>query len=91
MLVTASVSLLLLNLWFQTNLLVLCIDLVLELVEGGDLLDYILTRNGIGTLFKYIFLTQPSLSIDLLRQVEESATKHITFQICDALAVNLVW
>ncbi|KAJ8695899.1 hypothetical protein PTI98_005810 [Pleurotus ostreatus] len=40
------------------------INLVLELVEGGDLLDYILTRHGL---------------------VEDDA-KHITYQICDALA-----
>jgi hypothetical protein len=49
MLVTTSVRLLPLHLLFPTNLLVLCIDIVLELVEGGDLLDYILTRNGIRT------------------------------------------
>lgn len=27
--------------------LIFCVDLVLELVEGGDLLDYILSRGGI--------------------------------------------
>lgn len=26
----------------------MAVDLVLELVEGGDLLDYILTRHGLG-------------------------------------------
>lgn len=40
------------------------INLVLELVEGGDLLEYILRQGGLS---------------------EESA-KHITYQICDALA-----
>lgn len=40
------------------------INLVLELVEGGDLLDYILQRNGL---------------------VEEDA-RHITYQLCLALA-----
>ncbi|KAF9497953.1 kinase-like protein [Pleurotus eryngii] len=40
------------------------INLVLELVEGGDLLDYILTRHGLA----------------------EDDAKHITYQICDALA-----
>jgi hypothetical protein len=88
MLVTASVRLLPLHLLFPTKLLVLCIDLVLELVEGGDLLDYILARNGIGTCWFFFFL--PSLSVDILRQVEELPAKHITFQICDALAVNLI-
>jgi ser/thr/tyr protein kinase RAD53 len=37
----------------------------LELVEGGDLLDYILKNNGLN----------------------EDDSKHITYQICDALAV----
>ncbi|KAF7376629.1 Pkinase-domain-containing protein [Mycena sanguinolenta] len=39
-------------------------DLVLELVEGGDLLDFILTRNGL----------------------TEDLAKHITYQMCQALA-----
>jgi serine/threonine/tyrosine protein kinase RAD53 len=70
---------------FLTKLLVLCVDLVLELVEGGDLLDYILTRNGIGMS---CFLALCLMSALISRQVEETAAKHITFQICDALAVN---
>ncbi|KAJ7213007.1 kinase-like domain-containing protein [Mycena pura] len=40
------------------------IDLVLELVEGGDLLDYILQRNGLN----------------------EAMSKHIIYQLCQALA-----
>ncbi|KAJ7680971.1 kinase-like domain-containing protein [Mycena polygramma] len=40
------------------------IDLVLELVEGGDLLDFILTNGGLS----------------------EAMSKHITFQLCQALA-----
>ncbi|KAF7357886.1 Pkinase-domain-containing protein [Mycena venus] len=40
------------------------IDLVLELIEGGDLLDYILTNNGL----------------------TEDVSKHITYQLCQALA-----
>ncbi|KAJ7028545.1 kinase-like domain-containing protein [Mycena alexandri] len=40
------------------------IDLVLELVTGGDLLDFILTRNGL----------------------DEATAKHITYQLCQALA-----
>jgi len=40
------------------------ISLVLELVEGGDLLEHILSRNGL----------------------PEQETKHITYQMCDALA-----
>ncbi|KAJ6498736.1 kinase-like domain-containing protein [Mycena sanguinolenta] len=39
-------------------------DLVLELVEGGDLLDFILSRNGL----------------------TEDLAKHITYQLCQALA-----
>ncbi|KAL0956927.1 hypothetical protein HGRIS_003031 [Hohenbuehelia grisea] len=41
------------------------INLVLELVEGGDLLDYIL-RSDVG--------------------LAEDAAKHLTYQMCDALA-----
>ncbi|KAK0462542.1 CAMK/RAD53 protein kinase [Desarmillaria tabescens] len=40
------------------------INLVLELVEGGDLLDYITSRDGLS----------------------EDLTRHITWQLCDALA-----
>ncbi|KAJ7467081.1 kinase-like domain-containing protein [Mycena latifolia] len=40
------------------------IDLVLELVEGGDLLDFILTHNGLS----------------------EDMSKHITYQLCQALS-----
>ncbi|KAJ7248921.1 kinase-like domain-containing protein [Mycena rebaudengoi] len=40
------------------------IDLVLELVEGGDLLDFILMNNGL----------------------TEAMTKHMTFQLCQALS-----
>ncbi|KAF8893426.1 kinase-like domain-containing protein [Infundibulicybe gibba] len=40
------------------------INLVLELISGGDLLDYIIKNNGISEL----------------------DAKHITYQICDALA-----
>ncbi|KAJ7028553.1 kinase-like domain-containing protein [Mycena alexandri] len=40
------------------------LDLVLELVTGGDLLDFILTRNGL----------------------DEPTAKHITYQLCQALA-----
>lgn len=40
------------------------ISLVLELVEGGDLLEHILHNNGL----------------------PEQETKHITYQMCDALA-----
>ncbi|KAK0448648.1 kinase-like domain-containing protein [Armillaria borealis] len=40
------------------------INLVLELVEGGDLLDYITTRDGLS----------------------EDVTRHIAWQLCDALA-----
>ncbi|KAJ6594533.1 kinase-like domain-containing protein [Mycena capillaripes] len=40
------------------------IDLVLELIEGGDLLDYILQHNGLS----------------------ESSSKHITYELCQALA-----
>ncbi|KAJ7760920.1 kinase-like domain-containing protein [Mycena metata] len=40
------------------------IDLVLELITGGDLLDFILTRNGL----------------------DEPTAKHITYQLCQALA-----
>ncbi|KAF8200052.1 kinase-like domain-containing protein [Mycena galopus ATCC 62051] len=40
------------------------IDLILELVDGGDLLDYILKRGGL----------------------TEDAAKHITYQMCQALA-----
>ncbi|KAF8127745.1 kinase-like domain-containing protein [Mycena galopus ATCC 62051] len=40
------------------------IDLILELVDGGDLLDYILKRDGL----------------------TEDAAKHITYQMCQALA-----
>jgi len=31
----------------NSNLPLAWLDLVLELVEGGDLLDYILSRNGL--------------------------------------------
>ncbi|KAK0213283.1 kinase-like domain-containing protein [Desarmillaria ectypa] len=40
------------------------INLVLELVEGGDLLDYITSRDGLS----------------------EDLTRHIAWQLCDALA-----
>ncbi|KAJ7267704.1 kinase-like domain-containing protein [Mycena haematopus] len=40
------------------------IDLVLELIQGGDLLDYILQHNGLS----------------------EDMAKHITYQMCQALA-----
>lgn len=40
------------------------INLVLELIEGGDLLEYILRHGGLS----------------------EDSAKHITYQICDALA-----
>ncbi|KAK0194926.1 kinase-like domain-containing protein [Armillaria mellea] len=40
------------------------INLVLELVEGGDLLDYITSREGLS----------------------EDTTRHIAWQLCDALA-----
>ncbi|KAK7018876.1 Pkinase-domain-containing protein [Favolaschia claudopus] len=40
------------------------IDLVLELIEGGDLLDFILKHGGL----------------------DENMSKHITFQLCQALA-----
>ncbi|KAF5337643.1 hypothetical protein D9758_013031 [Tetrapyrgos nigripes] len=44
------------------------ISLVLELVEGGDLLEYILQRQG----------------------VSEEPAQHISYQLCDALAVRLL-
>ncbi|EKM80931.1 hypothetical protein AGABI1DRAFT_37595 [Agaricus bisporus var. burnettii JB137-S8] len=57
--------------FYQANALSICqktlnfgADLVLELIEGGDLLQYILDRNGL----------------------DEDISKHITYQICDALA-----
>ncbi|KAF5317106.1 hypothetical protein D9611_003775 [Ephemerocybe angulata] len=40
------------------------INLVLELIEGGDLLEYILSRGGLN----------------------ESESKHITYQLCNAMA-----
>ncbi len=41
---------------------------MLELVEGGDLLDYITTREGLS----------------------EDLTRHIAWQLCDALAVCMI-
>jgi len=43
-------------------------DLVLELVEGGDLLEYILKNEGLS----------------------EQQAQHVTYQMCDALAVSVV-
>jgi serine/threonine/tyrosine protein kinase RAD53 len=40
------------------------VDLVLELIKGGDLLDYILRNEGLS----------------------EDVTKHIVYQLCQALA-----
>ena len=40
------------------------VALVLELIEGGDLLEYILKRDGL----------------------DETASRFITYQLCDALA-----
>ncbi|KAF9452361.1 Pkinase-domain-containing protein [Macrolepiota fuliginosa MF-IS2] len=50
--------------FYQKNALISRVDLVLELIEGGDLLEYILRQGGL---------------------TEENA-KHITYQICEALA-----
>jgi len=44
-------------------------DLVLELVEGGDLLEYILRNEGLS----------------------ERQAQHVTYQMCDALAVSVVF
>ena len=40
------------------------VAIVLELVEGGDLLEYILKRDGL----------------------DETSSRYITYQLCDALA-----
>ena len=44
----------------------LCEDLVLDLVTGGDLLDYIIESDGLS----------------------EERARHLTYQMCDALAVS---
>jgi serine/threonine/tyrosine protein kinase RAD53 len=69
--------------WFA---LFATIDLVLELVEGGDLLEYILSsNNGLG-LSRRPFLSR--LLSNFPFRVAEDMAKHITYQICDALAVS---
>ena len=57
---------------------------MLELVEGGDLLDHIMKTSG---------LCDPSFSIlilhVLIQPLAEIDARDITYQMCNALAVRL--
>ena len=62
----------------------MALDLVLEFVRGGDLLDYILKREGLRKRNSNSSARERSLSPG---DIAEEETKNITYQICDALAV----
>lgn len=62
------------------------LDLILELVEGGDLLDYILTRGGLGEST----VSSGVLRLTSLINADEAISKHITYQICEALTVSRI-
>jgi len=59
-------------------------DLVLELVEGGDLLEYILKHNGVRACLPRFVRCSPAKHFN----IAEVDAKHIAYQICDALAVR---
>ena len=58
---------------------------MLELVEGGDLLEYILKNGGLGAYLcvrGFIYTHLCSIGVD------EPDARDISYQICDALAVR---
>lgn len=57
----------------------------MELVNGGDLLEYIHKRERLGT----VALTLPLLSAEALR-VDEVTAQSMTRRLCEALEVRLM-
>ncbi len=61
------------------------IDLVLELVEGGDLLEYIVKSDGLCTCH---IISRRGDTFDFVFIAEVDA-RDITYQMCTALAVRI--
>lgn len=60
------------------------IDLVLELIKGGDLLDYILKNGGLGESMS----ASVRSSQGLLQFSDERESRRIAYQMCTAMAVR---